>query len=118
MHKHRPLSKMMSITFPDGYVLDSLGPFYADGKNNDSGMTARILEEDGMGITDWIKKAGKNTIILDRGFRNIVPVLESSHAILWSKRKSAKYCGGGEPITIGNQGAMDGGGLPRSTKEI
>ena len=30
--KHRPLLKFMSLVFPDGYVLDSIGPYMTDGK--------------------------------------------------------------------------------------
>ena len=33
----------MSIVFPDGYVLDTIGPYFADGKNNDGGITQHIL---------------------------------------------------------------------------
>ena len=35
--KNRALLKLMSIVFPDGYVLDTIGPYFADGKNNDRG---------------------------------------------------------------------------------
>jgi len=65
-HKHRPLIKFMSIVFPDGYVLDSIGPFYSNGHNNDAGMTANILKNESNGVVDWIlgKHILKNKILL------------------------------------------------------
>ena len=38
-HKNRQLLKFTSIVLPDGYVLDTIGPFMSDGRNNDAGMT-------------------------------------------------------------------------------
>jgi hypothetical protein len=35
LHKHRPLVKMMIIVASDGYILNVIGPYRADGKNND-----------------------------------------------------------------------------------
>jgi len=43
MHKHRPLTKFMSIILPDGYCLETIDPFYSIGANNDAGMTWAIL---------------------------------------------------------------------------
>jgi len=83
VYKHRHLIKFMSIVLPDGYILDMLGPFYSDGKNNDANMLEEILlevdeelisleqlEEEGLQtILEWIKK-GKQVAVVDRGFRN------------------------------------------------
>jgi len=37
MQKSQNLTKFMSVVFPDGYVLDTLGPFFSNSRNNDSG---------------------------------------------------------------------------------
>jgi len=45
MHKHRPLVKpsvkpmiLVSISISTGYILEVLGPYYADRKNNDDNI--------------------------------------------------------------------------------
>lgn len=69
VHKGRPLVKFMSIVLPDGYVLDTIGPFFTNGANNDAGMTAMILRTAALMIKDWML-TGKQVVIGDRGFRN------------------------------------------------
>ena len=71
--KHRPLLKFMSIVFPDGYVLDSIGPYYADGKNNDAGITEHILGLNG-DLTEWLQEG--DVCVVDRGFRDVIDVYE------------------------------------------
>ena len=71
--KHRPLVKFMSIVFPDGYVLESIGPYLADGKNNDAGITQHILGLHG-DLTDWLSEG--DVCIVDRGFRDVLDVFE------------------------------------------
>jgi hypothetical protein len=75
MHKSTNLAKFMSIVLPDGYVLHTIGPFYSNGANNDAGMTAKILQEDGFGMNEWLK-VGDQVMVVDRGFRNVIPHLE------------------------------------------
>jgi len=75
MHKSRNLAKFMSIVLPDGYVLHTIGPFYSNGANNDAGMTAKILQDEEHGMSDWLK-VGQQVVVVDRGFRNVVPHLE------------------------------------------
>lgn len=77
MHKHRPLAKFMSVVLPDGYVLDVIGPFYSDGHNNDAGMTKKILDDEGFGLLNWMKSNSNQVIVVDRGFRNVLPDLEN-----------------------------------------
>lgn len=72
-HKHRSLVKFMSIILPDGYVLETLGPYFADGKNNDAGITQHILTLHGE-LTDWLEEG--DVCILDRGFRDVLDVFE------------------------------------------
>ena len=71
--KHRPLVKFMSLVFPDGYVLDSIGPYLADGKNNDAGITQHILTLHS-DLTDWLSEG--DVCIVDRGFRDVLDVFE------------------------------------------
>ena len=71
--KHRPLLKFMSLVFPDGYVLDSIGPYMADGKNNDAGITEHILNLHG-DLADWVSEG--DVCVVDRGFRDVLDVFE------------------------------------------
>ena len=71
--KHRPLVKFMSLVFPDGYVLDSIGPYLADGKNNDAGITQHILSLHG-DLTEWLAEG--DVCVVDRGFRDVLDVFE------------------------------------------
>lgn len=71
--KHRPLVKFMSLVFPDGYVLDSIGQYLADGKNNDAGITQHILSLHG-DLTDWLSEG--DVCVVDRGFRDVLDVFE------------------------------------------
>ena len=41
--KKRRLLKFMSIVFPDGYVLDTIGLFLSDVKKNDDSMTKHLM---------------------------------------------------------------------------
>lgn len=43
MHKHRPLVKPMVVVSTTGYILDVFGPYYANGRNNDSNILEHIL---------------------------------------------------------------------------
>jgi len=75
-HKHRPLLKFMSICFPDGYVLDTIGPFFSNGKNNDPGMTTKIMEDNLGGIKTWVTSTPNQIAIVDRGFQRVLEDLE------------------------------------------
>ena len=54
-HKHRPLVKFMSIVLPGGYVLESIDPYFADGKNNNVGITQHILSLHDE-LTGWLEE--------------------------------------------------------------
>ena len=43
MYRGRPLVKPIVITASDGYFIEILGPFLADGKNNDAGFAIRSI---------------------------------------------------------------------------
>ena len=71
--KKRNLVKFMSVVFPDGYVLDTIGPFY--GTDNDAKITKKIIDT----ISDlrtWLNE--EDIFIVDRGFRDVLELLESS----------------------------------------
>ncbi len=68
-HKNRPLVKFMSIVFPDGYVLEAIGPYLSDGKNNDAGITKHIIHTH-QELIDWMED--EDVAILDRGFRDCI----------------------------------------------
>jgi hypothetical protein len=74
LHKHRPLIKMMVIVAPDGYILNVLGPYRADGKNNDACITKHILGRNEEGIKNWIQS--EEVAIVDRGFRDATEFLK------------------------------------------
>ena len=63
----------MYIVFPDGYVLDSICPYLADGKNNDAGITQHILSLHG----DLIVLLSEGDVcIVDQGFRDALVIFE------------------------------------------
>lgn len=71
--KKRNYLKFMSVVLPDGYVVDSIGPFY--GNENDASITKQILSS-----VDSVKRwlHDNDTIIVDRGFRDVLDLLESA----------------------------------------
>ena len=74
IHKNRHLIKFMSVVLPDDYVLDTIDPFYSDGKNNDARMTRYIIDCC-FTFVDWLLE--EDVTVLDRGFRNAINALES-----------------------------------------
>ena len=71
--KKRNLLKFMSIVFPDGYVLDTVGPFF--GNENDAKITKKIFLKVGE-LKTWLEEA--DNFIVDRGFRDVLELLKSS----------------------------------------
>ena len=65
VHKNRQLIKFMSVILPVDYVLDTIGPFYSDWKNNDAGITRYIIDFCDTFI-DWLQE--EDVTVLDRGF--------------------------------------------------
>ncbi|XP_052078126.1 uncharacterized protein LOC127716083 [Mytilus californianus] len=74
MHKHRPLVKPMIIVGTDGYILSILGPYFADGHNNDASITKHAITNNLENITAWLQD--DDICIVDRGFRDAVQYLE------------------------------------------
>ena len=67
--KKRHLVKFMSLCLPDGYCLDTLGPFY--GTANDASITNHILKTKAI-LAEWCDYG--NLMIVDRGFRDVIEV--------------------------------------------
>ena len=63
----------MSVVFPDGYVLDTIGPFF--GNTNDAKITEAILEKVDS-LRTWLEES--DNFIVDRGFRDVLELLKSS----------------------------------------
>lgn len=71
--KKRNYLKFMSIVLPDGYVVDTIGPFY--GNENDASITKQIMNsvhEIKLWLTD------DDILIVDRGFRDVLGLLKSN----------------------------------------
>lgn len=62
------------IVTSDGYILDILGPYLADGKNNDAAILNQHLRE-GEGLLKWAEE--KDISVLDRGFRDSLDMIEN-----------------------------------------
>lgn len=71
--KKRNLVKFMSIVLPDGYVLDTIGPFF--GNENDAKITEAILNKVDE-LKTWVQET--DNFIVDRGFRDVLDLLKSS----------------------------------------
>ncbi|CAF2050509.1 unnamed protein product [Rotaria magnacalcarata] len=74
MHKGRPLVKPMMIVSTDGYIISTIGPFLADGLNNDAQIMKNIIYNNQDGFMDWVRP--NDLFVVDRGFRDCVPHLE------------------------------------------
>lgn len=74
MHKHRPLIKPMVVVTMTWYILSVVGPFFADGINNDAAIMRNMINTNADGINEWLKEG--NIFILDRGFRVVLELLE------------------------------------------
>lgn len=74
VQKGRPLLKPFFLVSTTGYILDVLGPYYADGRNNDAAILNANLRSDAAALRAWLHK--DDVFIVDRGFRDSVSVLE------------------------------------------
>ncbi|KAK3109068.1 hypothetical protein FSP39_022182 [Pinctada imbricata] len=75
VHKGRPLVKPMVIVSTTGYFVSVIGPYLADGKNNDARILEHIMRSNIEDVRDWIDE--NDVFIVDRGFRDAVPFLSS-----------------------------------------
>lgn len=73
MHKNRPLVKLFVITSTDGYIVDVMGPYLSNGKNNDASIIKHIITSNTGNIMEFLKD--DDVLIVDRGFRDDIPFL-------------------------------------------
>ncbi|CAC5385204.1 unnamed protein product [Mytilus coruscus] len=66
MHKGRPLVKPMLIVGADGYILNVMGPYFADYHNNDASITKHLFETNAEDIKNWFQE--NDVLVVDRGF--------------------------------------------------
>lgn len=76
MHKGRPLLKPMLLVASDGYILSVLGPYLADGRNNDANITKHMLKTNTENIKDWFQD--DDVLVVDRGFRDVTELLNDA----------------------------------------
>lgn len=75
-HKHRSLFKPMMVVLPSGYVLEAEGLYFADGRNNDSGILKHMLCRGDDSILQILQT--RDVLLLDRGFQRAIDVIEST----------------------------------------
>ena len=68
--KKRNYLKFMSVVLPDGYVLDTIGPYH--GNVNDATITRLIMEKIEI-LKSWLE--ANDNMIVDRGFRDALDLL-------------------------------------------
>lgn len=73
MHKNRPLVKPFVITSTDDYIVDVMGPYLSNGKNNDASFIKHITTSNSGNIMEFLKV--DDVLIVDRGFRDAIPFL-------------------------------------------
>ena len=78
-HKHRSLVKPMVFVSTTGYVVSVLGPYLSDPKNNDAKILNSIFQSNIEEIQGWLKE--DDIIVVDRGFRDSIELLESEFGI-------------------------------------
>lgn len=74
MHKKYHLIKPTLIVAPNGYILSIHGPYFTDSRNNDASILQAEFERDTQNMREWYREG--DIMILDRGYRDIVPFLE------------------------------------------
>ncbi|CAC5394877.1 unnamed protein product [Mytilus coruscus] len=75
MHKGRPSVKPMLIVGADGYILNVMGPYFADYHNNDASITKHLFETNAEDIKNWVQE--NDVLVVDRGFRDAQKFLEN-----------------------------------------
>lgn len=76
-HKERTLVKFMLLVATDGYIIDTVGPYLADGKNNDASILIDTFDKN---ISDIESNFQPDDIfVVDRGFRDCLKFLEENN---------------------------------------
>lgn len=58
----------------DGYIVDIMGPYLADSENNDANILNKTLLKDDT-LLNWLRE--DDIFVLDRGFRDLLDVIDS-----------------------------------------
>ena len=58
----------MIITATDGYIVDTIGPFFSDTHHNDANIMKHLLLANINGFLNWYDT--NDVIVVDRGFRD------------------------------------------------
>ena len=74
-HKYRNLLKFMMLVATDGYIIDAIGPYLANGKNNDANITIDMFEKS-TEIQNWFET--NDIFVVDRGFRDCSSYLKKN----------------------------------------
>ena len=90
LHKYRNLVKFIMLVATDGYIIDAIGPYLANGKNNDAYITIDMFEKSSE-IQNWFEK--DDIFLVDRGFR---------YCSSYLKKRSSRYQHRGFFIKINN----------------
>lgn len=69
----------MVIVGTDGYILNVIGPYFADSLNNDVSITKHFLRHSHP-ARSWFKE--NDVVVVDRGFRNAIDFLENQDFML------------------------------------
>ncbi|CAC5365557.1 unnamed protein product [Mytilus coruscus] len=75
MLKGRLLVKPMLIVGADGFILNVMGPYFADYHNNDASITKHLFETNAEDIKNWIQE--NDVLVVDRGFRDAQKFLKN-----------------------------------------
>jgi hypothetical protein len=78
-HKYRNLAKFMMLVSTDDYIIDTIGPYLADGKNNDAKIMEDIFRKNVNDIEDFFEN--RDIFIVDRGFRDSIQLLKDNNFI-------------------------------------
>ncbi len=75
-HKNRNLAKFMMLISNDGLIVETVGPYLADGKNNDAKIMEDMFKANLNDIENYFER--KDIFIVDRGFRDCLEFLTRS----------------------------------------
>lgn len=75
MDKVQPLLKPMILVSSDGYILDVLDPYSADGENDDANILTSIMQSNISSFRTWLYS--DDVFVVSRGFRDSLSLLES-----------------------------------------
>jgi hypothetical protein len=73
MHKGRPLVKPMVVVTTTGHFVTIVGPYLADGKNNDAAILTHMLQANIQDIRNFLQEG--DVVVVDRGFRDSLSLL-------------------------------------------